>query len=531
MSLSQILLEGRKDDFLNKFRDKFNSDELKEIFMLSRDLASNHKFLMFLGKVMESGKVDINKTRELIQNFVKYQKVLPTKDIYLFDSLQSIQDEIDQHENKVRRQVKELKGADQVYEDDRFVIVTPKNHKTSCYYGAGTKWCTASMNGSSHFDRYNQDGKLFYIIDKKSKSQDRFYKVALLNKYDGDQTFYDAPDKAFREGWILGSEQWNKMNGAIQDYIQSNFKREIDIFKDKEAARLEMERIRREQQAERTRQKLQTQRERKENDEWNLNNNPDEMGIHANAIFEIIEDLGINVQEGESIYNLVPADHGHIGLSTFEWLGEDEQGRELAVGDGDQAWEAAKDYYQNLWDEMGVDGWSRDFVEQHLDMAKIDEYFEEMYESMIEDDPQSYFDEDDLPLSEEQQQKVEKYREEIEELNDIINHSEDDDKVGDAEERIEEIESEIEYEQSNPEGEPTVGQIEDMVSNMMYDVKQDPLSYLNEYGFDVTNFVDVDDLIEDSLNYDGVGAALSSYDGEVYESLVNGEWYHIVIVE
>ena len=163
MSLSQILLEGRKDDFLNKFRDKFNSDELKEIFMLSRDLASNHKFLMFLGKVMESGKVDINKTRELIQNFVKYQKVLPTKDIYLFDSLQSIQDEIDQHENKVRRQVKELEGTDQVYEDNRFVIVTPKNHKTSCYYGAGTKWCTASMNGSSHFDRYNQDGKLFYI--------------------------------------------------------------------------------------------------------------------------------------------------------------------------------------------------------------------------------------------------------------------------------------------------------------------------------------------------------------------------------
>ena len=155
----------------------------------------------------------------------------------------------------------------------------------------------------------------------------------------------------------------------------------------------------------------------------------------------ILDDLGINVQEGESIYNLVPVDYGHMGLSTFEWLGEDEQGRELAVGDGDQAWEAAKDYYQNLWDEMGVDGWSRDFVEQHLDMAKIDEYFEEMYESMIEDDPQSYFDEDELPLSEEQQQKVEKYREEIEELNDIINHSEDDDEVGAAEERIEEIES------------------------------------------------------------------------------------------
>ena len=531
MSLSQILLEGRKDDFLNKFRDKFTGEELKDIFMLSRDLASNHKFLMFLGKVLETGKVDINKTRDLIQNFVKYQKVLPTKDIYLFDSLQSIQDEIDQHENKVRRQVKELEGADQVYEDDKFVIVTPKNHKTSCYYGAGTKWCTASMNGSSHFDRYNQDGKLFYIIDKKAKSQDRFYKVALLNKYDGNQTFYDAPDNAFNEGWILGSEQWNKMNGAIQDYIQSKFKREIEIFKDKEAARLEMERIRREQQAERTRQKLQNQRERKENDEWNLDNNPDEMGIHANAVFNILDELNVEVGEGESVYNLVPADHGHMGLTTFEWLGEDEQGREIAVGDWDQVWEAAKDYYQNLWDEMGIEGWNRDFIESHLDTGKVEDYFEEIYESMIDDNPQDYFDEDELPLSEEQQQKVEKLREEIEEMNDIVNHSEDEDEISFAEERIHEIESEIEDEENNPEGEPTVGQIENKVQEWLYDVKQNPLDYLNDYGFDIEGFVDVDELIEDSLNYDGVGPALSSWDGEVYESLINGEWYHIVIVE
>ncbi len=49
----------------------------------------------------------------------------------------------------------------------------------------------------------------------------------------------------------------------------------------------------------------------------------------------------------------------------------------------------------------------------------------------------------------------------------------------------------------------------------MYDVKQDPLSYLDEYGSDADGFVDVDELIEDSINYDGVGPALSSYDGEV----------------
>jgi len=533
MNLSQVLLESRKDDFLRMFRDKFSDEQLKKVFTLSRQLAPNQKFLTFLGNVVPTENFDesLSKAEKVVEKFIKYQQALETRDINQFKSLEEIITAINNHENKVRRTVKSVDGANIVYEDDRFTVVTPQTHKASCYYGAGTKWCTASMNGSSHFDRYNQDGKLFYIIDKKAKSQDRFYKVALLNKYDGNQTFYDAPDKAFNEGWILGSEQWNKMNVAIQDYIQSKFKREIEIFKDKEAARLEMERIRREQQAERTRQKLQSQRERKENDEWNLNNNPDEMGIHANAVFNILDELNVDVGEDESVYNLVPADHGHMGLTTFEWLGEDEQGKEIAVGDWDQVWEAAKDYYQNVWDEMGIEGWNRDFIESHLDTRKVEDYFEEMYESMIDDDPQSYFDEDELPLSEEQQQEVEKLREEIEEMNDIVNHSEDEEHVSYAEERIEEIESEIQDIQDSPEGEPTVGQIEDKVQDMLYDVRQDPLSYLNDYGFDITDFVDVDELIEDSLNYDGVGPALSSYDGEVYESLINGEWYHVVIVE
>ena len=116
MSLNNILLEGRKDDFLSKFSGKFTNEELKNIFLLSRDLASNHKFLMFLGDALESGNIKYDVAKDIIEKFIKYQKVLPTKDIYLFKSLSAIQDEINSHENKVRRNVKELEGADQVYE-------------------------------------------------------------------------------------------------------------------------------------------------------------------------------------------------------------------------------------------------------------------------------------------------------------------------------------------------------------------------------------------------------------------------------
>ena len=161
--LKLILSEGRREDFLARFRQKFSDNDLKNIIRLSQDLAPNNKFLLFLGNALNPSDVEsqLNKAKELINKFIKYQNVLDQRDINQYKSLEDIQYAISAHENKVRRDVKKLEGADQVYEDDTFSIVTPQTHKASCYYGAGTKWCTASMNGDTHFDRYNQDGKLF----------------------------------------------------------------------------------------------------------------------------------------------------------------------------------------------------------------------------------------------------------------------------------------------------------------------------------------------------------------------------------
>jgi len=287
MNLSQVLLESRKDDFLRMFRDKFSDEQLKKVFTLSRQLAPNQKFLTFLGKVIPTENFDENlsKAEKVVEKFIKYQQALQQKDINQFKTLDEIITAINNHENKVRRTVKSVDGADVVYEDDRFTVVTPQTHKASCYYGAGTKWCTASMNGSSHFDNYNVDGKLFYILDKKAKSNDKYYKVALLQKYDGDKTFYDAPDKSFKDGWILGTPEYDEIQNAIDKYINTNYQREINIFKDKEAARLERERLRRVAERRRIAQLRADADERKEEDSWNLENEPDQQALEANAVF------------------------------------------------------------------------------------------------------------------------------------------------------------------------------------------------------------------------------------------------------
>ena len=539
MNLSQVLLESRKDDFLRMFRDKFSDEQLKKVFTLSRRLAPNQKFLTFLGKVIPTENFDesLSKAEKVVEKFIKYQQALEQKDINQFKTLDEIITAINNHENKVRRTVKSVDGADVVYEDDRFTVVTPQTHKASCYYGAGTKWCTASMNGSSHFDNYNVDGKLFYILDKKAKSNDKYYKVALLQKYDGDKTFYDAPDKSFTSGWILGTPEYDEIQNAINKYVNDNFQREINIFKDKEAAKLERERLRKVAERRRVAQLRAEADERKEEDSWNLENEPDQEGMYANAVFEVmVDNYGVSVdeEEGESIYDLVPSQYSHYDLPTFEWVGDDDTGITFAVGTWDEAWQAAKEYMEGLWDDQGADGWGNSFIESHIDENEVREYFYDMFEDDVNNNYESYFDTDELPLSDQQESQVAKLKEEAEELDEITKNVDDiynEDEVELAEDRWNEIDDEITYIESDPEGEPTYEQIEDMVNSRVDDAMYDMMASMTDYGLDISDYVDKDALFESAIDSDGVGNSLGSYDGDDNEVMIGDTWYHVFRTE
>ena len=544
MNLSQVLLESRKDDFLRMFRDKFSDEQLKKVFTLSRQLAPNQKYLIFLGNVIpnENFEESLSKAEKVVEKFIKYQQALETRDINQFKSLEEIITAINNHENKVRRTVKSVDGANIVYEDDRFTVVTPQTHKASCYYGAGTKWCTASMNGSSHFDNYNVEGKLFYILDKKAKSNDKYYKVALLQKYDGDKTFYDAPDKAFTSGWILGTPEYDEIQSAVDKYINTNYQREINIFKDKEAAKVERERLRKVAERRRVAQLRIAADQRKEEDSWNLEGEPDQEGLYANAVFEVmvdnygvvVEDDGEEEDEREGIYDLIPSQYSHYNLPTFEWVGNDDTGITFAVGTWDEVYEAAKEYQQNLWDDTGAEGWSKSFIESHIDEQQVREYFYDMFDDDVSNNYESYFDEDDLPLSDEQESQIAKLKEEAEELDEITRNEDDvynEDEVELAEDRYNEIDSEITDIQSDPEGEPTVEQIEDVVNSRVDDAMYDIIQSMEEHMLSIDDYIDTDALFESAIDSDGVGNSLSSYDGDDNEVMINDTWYHVFRTE
>lgn len=546
MSLSQVLLEGRKDEFLSKYRDKFQPQDIKKIFLMSRELSSNQKFLNFLGKVISPNNVneDLLKAKIAVEKFIKYQKNLDKKDINQYDSIKDINDAIDQHENRVRRDVKEVEGADIVYEDDRFTVVTPKTHEASCYYGSGSKWCTAAKSSSQHFDRYNIDGKLFYFLDKKAPTSSRFYKVAVLQKYDGNQQYYDAPDKSFHKGWILGTPEFEKINKVIQNYLNTNYSEDIEIFKDEVRAKQERE-IRR-QRDERIRQErlLQQINDIRERDGWNLENDDlNELGRKANAVYEgLIDEWGVEIGDNESIYNLLPTtDNFYVGdILGFTWLGEDENDSEYMVGDWDDIFEQAKTNLQNTIEEVGfIESFNESFIMGYLDTDAVVEWFREYYDGYVRDEWEDIFDEEDLPLTKDQQSRLEKLEQEIEELyrrtRDTNSLPYSSDERGEVYDRIEELEGERDEIQENPEGEPTEEMIEKKISDYLYDVRQNPAAYLADYGLmdnadSFEQFIDKDSLIEDAIDTDGPGHFLSTYDGGLFSTTIEGVDYYVARV-
>ena len=94
---------------------------------------------------------------------------------------------------KTQRQIeREIKTqADKIYEDDEVLVVRPKSHAASCYYGTNTKWCTTQTGNPGYFEKYFRDGNLYYFLNKKTNN-----KLALYRNENERQTdVYNSQDR------------------------------------------------------------------------------------------------------------------------------------------------------------------------------------------------------------------------------------------------------------------------------------------------------------------------------------------------
>jgi hypothetical protein len=593
MSLVQIILEGRKEDFEKKFSNKFTEEQLRAIIDKSDVLPGQHKYLNFLGKVVNprNFNADLNITVKLLEKFSTVGQNLNLKDINQYDKISTLKNALDDYDNRVRREIKTVDDADVIYEDSEMIVVSPKTHKSSCYFGAGTKWCTTASD-SGHYDRYNQDGKLFYFISKTKPTSDPTYKVALLKKFDGSETYYNAPDDSFRTGWIFGTEKLEKILSRINSYISTTFADQLKIWNDKELAEKERQRLNREANERIQRQKLAQAEERRQTNEWDIEDT-DDVGIRANALFKYLvsiddlqeltpeiksriadaerelaqyqeqydsqenanedTDLVANIEALEEeldgykeladVYMLLPAQYGHYGLTQFENIID---GTEWAVGNESEMEEASLDAVESLIDDVGIQAFNRSFVENYVDEDAVERYIRDFFNDDVYENPDVYLGDDDKEISSSQKQEIAELRQEEIELDaerDNLDPDEFDEdyieqRTRGIEIRLLEIQDEIEEINNNPDGDYDEDAMENAIDEKVNYYTRNVEYFVENYiGVDdyfdwivKNNFIDVRALIEGVVESDGYGVSLSSYDGDVNEEVVDGRTYYIIRV-
>lgn len=67
--------------------------------------------------------------------------------------------------------------AETVFENDQVRIIVPKNEEAACYYGQGTRWCTAATGGNNMYNRYASDGDLYILLPKQPKYDGEKYQL------------------------------------------------------------------------------------------------------------------------------------------------------------------------------------------------------------------------------------------------------------------------------------------------------------------------------------------------------------------
>jgi len=102
-----------------------------------------------------------------------------------------------------------------IHEDSEWLMVRPLTFKSSCKYGANTKWCTTTEHNQEYYNKYSKRGVLIYCINKKTG-----YKVAAfysLDKNEPEFSYWNQKDTRIDS---TDSNLPLELIGFIRDYVK-----------------------------------------------------------------------------------------------------------------------------------------------------------------------------------------------------------------------------------------------------------------------------------------------------------------------
>lgn len=265
--LEQIINEGRLEDVIKKYN---NVDEETIRSLSGNDPSGNNKYLEWMVKNIIISPESGNEIIDAVKCFHTNVNRLNDKTVAAIYSEQNFQNPSEEQKRefeKIKKTPKdinayvsylwikpmceyfeELKPATanrvKIWEDDRWLLISPLTHEASCKYGIHSSWCVSTSN-SNYWNRYSKEGSLIFWLDKKELHPTRGqevgnYKIAVHIKFPFfekpiDWEWYSMEDQRMESSFMItilpkdGIEACKKYVGDIV----KNKKNKINTFLDK----------------------------------------------------------------------------------------------------------------------------------------------------------------------------------------------------------------------------------------------------------------------------------------------------------
>ena len=271
--LEQLILENRKDDVFQKYIKKipwYRPEHLNSIIEDFIPTLPEQKYLDWsvgeflrveavydykegihvISKIINEFDKNLHKFNDKLLDELKMIHSVPVsvlhdepkinkapKDIYSYSTIGSLDFVTNLAKTLLsKKDIKEIE-SDKIYEDDDVLIVSPKTHRASCYYGANTKWCTSSRD-IGQYKHYANAGILFYLINKKNNEKLALY-IPLITGI-GNATIthpvhqsieslevFNELDVDITEAWWDHLYEYYKLEGVwahIESYFEKMYK-------------------------------------------------------------------------------------------------------------------------------------------------------------------------------------------------------------------------------------------------------------------------------------------------------------------
>lgn len=198
---SRFLIEGRVDDFKKLLKGVYNDEYLQQL--VDKDTSKNHKNLLWIGKILKSER-DVIDSDELFKNLELFNKIGTATDLYKFKDYMEFITFLSGKNKEVAGSRMNLikKDSKTIANTKRWLVVVPRSHGASRYFGGGTKWCISTSN-EHHWTDYYHGNTIIMIKDRQKSPDDVLFKVALVGRSEGS----------------FDSSKWSPVEDKIRDLV------------------------------------------------------------------------------------------------------------------------------------------------------------------------------------------------------------------------------------------------------------------------------------------------------------------------